>query len=344
MRELIMPILESGGVDLVLTGHSHIYERSMLVDGAYHTPTTADGVILDDGDGDPKGDGAYRKSEGLHPHQGTIQVVTGHGGAKVSRKGTMPIMKRMIVEHGSTLVDVADDVLSITMVNRAGDVRDLCQLIKRGTVTPQIVKAPRVLPPYTPPLKKPSAEPAKPKDVPKGAIALVEPHAEWDYLAGREPPKDWTAIAFIPEETAGWKAGPAGIGYGDDDDATVLKDMQGKYKTVYARTEFELEPGEKNEIEDLGLAISYDDAFIAYLNGHEVLRVGVGHGAGAEVNDVNKHNAKGYEYFSLQHALKYLDDDDNIIAVEGHNVSKSSSDFSLDPYVVAVKKKAVSKK
>lgn len=29
MREWIMPILENGGVDLVLSGHSHLYERSM---------------------------------------------------------------------------------------------------------------------------------------------------------------------------------------------------------------------------------------------------------------------------------------------------------------------------
>jgi len=32
MRHDIMPIIESGGVDLVLAGHSHIYERSMLID------------------------------------------------------------------------------------------------------------------------------------------------------------------------------------------------------------------------------------------------------------------------------------------------------------------------
>ena len=62
-----MPILESGGVDLVLTGHSHIYERSMLMDGAYATPTVAEGVILDDGDGDPHGNRSYRKSAGLPP-------------------------------------------------------------------------------------------------------------------------------------------------------------------------------------------------------------------------------------------------------------------------------------
>jgi hypothetical protein len=28
-----LPILEQAGVDLVLTGHSHAYERSFLIDG-----------------------------------------------------------------------------------------------------------------------------------------------------------------------------------------------------------------------------------------------------------------------------------------------------------------------
>ena len=50
MRAYIMPILEAGGGDLVLAGHSHTYERSMLIDGAHATPTTADGVVFDDGD------------------------------------------------------------------------------------------------------------------------------------------------------------------------------------------------------------------------------------------------------------------------------------------------------
>ena len=35
MRERALPILEAGGVDVVLTGHSHSYERSFLIDGHY---------------------------------------------------------------------------------------------------------------------------------------------------------------------------------------------------------------------------------------------------------------------------------------------------------------------
>ena len=134
MRTHIMPILEAGGVDLVLTGHSHIYERSMLMDGAYVTPTTAEGVILDDGDGNPQGDGAYRKSAGLQPHQGTIQIVAGHGGAGVSRKGTMPVMREIIVDHGSVLLDVDGDTLTGRMLDKADEIRDLFSIVKRGRV------------------------------------------------------------------------------------------------------------------------------------------------------------------------------------------------------------------
>lgn len=148
MRQHILPILESAGVDVVLTGHSHIYERSMLIDGAYGTPTVAENFVLNDGDGDPAGDGAYRKSAGLHPHEGAVQVVTGNGGAGLGRSGTVPIMKRVFVEHGSVIVDVAGDTLTAVMVNTEGKQRDLFSIVKRGQVTPQRIAKPKQLPPY----------------------------------------------------------------------------------------------------------------------------------------------------------------------------------------------------
>lgn len=40
MRQIYNPILEAGGVDLVLTGHSHNYERSVLLDGNYGISST----------------------------------------------------------------------------------------------------------------------------------------------------------------------------------------------------------------------------------------------------------------------------------------------------------------
>jgi hypothetical protein len=134
MRTHIMPILETAGVDLVMTGHSHIYERSMLIDGAYATPTRAEGVVLNDGDGNPDGDGAYLKSAGLNAHEGNVQIVTGHGGAGLSRRGTMPIMREILLEHGSVILDIEGDTLTGRMLNSDQKMRDLFSIVKRGNV------------------------------------------------------------------------------------------------------------------------------------------------------------------------------------------------------------------
>ncbi len=142
MRENFMPILEAAGVDLTLTGHSHIYERSMLMDGAYATPTVATGVILDDGDGNPAGDGAYRKSAGLQPHAGSVSIVAGHGGAGLGREGTMPVMREIILEHGSVILDIDSDTLNAIMLNKEGQTRDVFSIVKRGSVTPTRVANP----------------------------------------------------------------------------------------------------------------------------------------------------------------------------------------------------------
>ena len=330
MREYIMPILESAGVDLVLTGHSHIYERSMLMDGAYVTPTVAEGVILDDGDGDPSGDGAYEKSEGLNPHEGTIQIVAGHGGAGLGRKGTMPVMKRIIVEHGSVIVDVVDDTLTAVMVDKHGDARDLFSIVKRGSVTTKRIAKPRQLPPFSPKDIKPGFATPDQSKIPASAKPVIPKHAHWEYLAGSHPESNWTEFGYVAED---WQEGVAGFGYGDNDDATVLKNMRSNYTTVYIRCEF---PEVTDPNAELGLVINYDDAFIAYLNGHEILRVGVEEGRGARAEGVSSHEAKGYEYFLIENAQKYLRKDENVLAIEGHNVNRGSSDFSLDPYLVVV--------
>jgi hypothetical protein len=64
-------------------------------------------------------------------------------------------------------------------------------------------------------------------------LDLVPSAAVWKFLRGRQPasaPADaWQQVDF---DDSGWETGPAGFGYGDDDDATVLSDMRGRYATV----------------------------------------------------------------------------------------------------------------
>ncbi|MCA9072451.1 MAG: PQQ-binding-like beta-propeller repeat protein, partial [Planctomycetaceae bacterium] len=165
--------------------------------------------------------------------------------------------------------------------------------------------------------------------IPKDHIAIIKPHTSWQYLAGSDPPDNWTQSTDL---TKAWKQGTAGFGYGDGDDRTELKAMRGRYTRVYLRKEI---PGsELKNLKALALAINYDDAFIAYLNGQEIARINVGQGNGAKASKIGSHEAKGYELFPIENFQKQIQEGKNILAIEGHNTSLTSSDFTLDPYLV----------
>jgi hypothetical protein len=326
MRQLVMPIIEQGGVDLVLTGHSHSYERSMLMDGAYATNTVAENVILDDGDGDPSGDGAYRKSAGIHPHEGTVQVVTGNAGQTLGRHGTMPVMRRIVIEHGSVLVDVHGDTLVARMINHDGEERDLFSVVKRGRVTPTRLALPWQPPAYVKPTNevKALATPALDHRV------LVPPGATWRYAWDPLPRGlDWTRPEF---DASGWASGTAGFGFGKGEHRTDLEAMRGRHSILYLRREFEIEQADR--VTELGLQIDYDDAFIAYLNGREVARVGVGRSSGRNAQKISTRTDTGSRYIVLKEVWKHLRDGRNVLAIEGHNASLESSDLRLDPVLI----------
>lgn len=310
MREYIMPILESSGVDLVLTGHSHIYERSMLMDGAYDTPTTAENHIFDDGDGHHAGDGSYQKSPGLKPNEGTIQIVAGHGGQGLRRKGYSPVMKRSILEHGSCLVSIKGNTLSAIMLDKNGKVADEFQIEKKKPVTPVRI-----------------AKPWSPTSLQDGEY-LISKNATWSYLADGHPAKDWNKPQF---KASNWKEGRAGFGYGDDDDTTIT-DIKDKQKCIYIRREFKLKKSE--DAKKLWLSISYDDAFILYLNGKEAFRQNVKEGRGETAKGVAHHDAIKFDKFDLSTFAPLLKKGKNTIAIEGHNRSINSSDLSLHPTLI----------
>lgn len=132
MREQILPILEKGGVDLVLNAHSHGYERSMLVRGPFASPTVSKGAVLNDGDGDPNGDGEYLKPEGTVPEAGLVAVVAGTGGGVLGGTGTHRLMRRTHRGFGSVLIDIEKQRLVSRFVSDQGEVLDTFALVKRG--------------------------------------------------------------------------------------------------------------------------------------------------------------------------------------------------------------------
>jgi len=138
MRQTLLPVLEGLGVDLVLGGHSHSYERSYFINGHYGLANTfTDDFKLDLGDGDPAGDGAYRKAngEGTDPNSGAVYVVNGSGSE--FRPATLNHPAHLVgqLETGSLVIDVDDNVLSAKFLTGTGQIHDAFTIVK-GTECP----------------------------------------------------------------------------------------------------------------------------------------------------------------------------------------------------------------
>ncbi len=133
MREHFVPVLEDFGVDLQLTGHSHSYERSILLDGHYGRSDSFDPAIhaLDAGDGDPLGDGAYHKPElGPSPHQGAVYGVVGSSSQLSGDDLDHPVMTVALETLGSLAVDVVGRRLDAYFIDDTGNVRDHFRIVK----------------------------------------------------------------------------------------------------------------------------------------------------------------------------------------------------------------------
>lgn len=134
MRENALPILEAAGVDLVLTGHSHSYERSFLLDGHYGLSTTLTAAMKkDDGDGRLLGDGAYVKPIAVRaPHEGTVYAVVGSSSQTGGGPLNHPVMISSLNLLGSLALDIDGLVLDGRFINTAGAVLDNFRIVKGG--------------------------------------------------------------------------------------------------------------------------------------------------------------------------------------------------------------------
>jgi outer membrane protein assembly factor BamB len=169
------------------------------------------------------------------------------------------------------------------------------------------------------------------KELPEKMQPLIKKSADWQYLAGSHPNSDWIQPDFKDQK---WGTSAAGFGYNDDDNNTVLNNMKNRYSSVYIRKSFNIT--KPDNIQELGLIIKYDDAFIAYLNGKEILRVGVFSGSGARASSINEHEREGWEYFKIDNHANFLRKGKNVLAIEGHNRKRDSRAFTLNPYLVTL--------
>ncbi len=161
-------------------------------------------------------------------------------------------------------------------------------------------------------------------------VTILESNAVWKYTAGNSAiMSDWTSVDY---DDSIWQVGEGGIGYGDDDDATIISQTQ----SLYMRQVFTI--GEVSDIEGLSLFASLDDGFVAYLNGVEIARENIeGTPPSYSTSTVTYKEA---ELPSGQRPLQYfissdlLNNGDNILAVQTHNFGEDSSDMSSNYWLI----------
>ena len=138
MRQNVLPILEAGGVDLVLSGHSHCYERSYLLNGQYGLSGTLTGEHVIDG-GSGRDASAYKKPEGLAGNQGAVYITAGNGGHVTRWVGGStaefnptphPAMFYSALHLGSLVFDVSGNRLEAKMIRETGAVDDYFTIVK----------------------------------------------------------------------------------------------------------------------------------------------------------------------------------------------------------------------
>lgn len=165
-----------------------------------------------------------------------------------------------------------------------------------------------------------------------GQEKLVTEGEEIKYFKGTEaPPADWADPAF---DDASWLDGQTPIGYGTDlAFKTTVPDAMGDagYFTVYTRRKFNLT--DASSVKGLKLGLKYDDGVVAYLNGVEIVRKNMNDGPVAFDTPGLDHetNAAFEATFLTCDTIGTLNlkNGVNVLAVEIHNVAKTSSDLSL---------------
>jgi hypothetical protein len=131
VRENALPILEEHEVDLVLSGHSHCYQRSYLIRHHYGPSRSWDPAahLVDGGDGCPDDDrvsDCCGAGDGAYTGDGTVYAVVGNS-SRPTEPGplTHPVMAcGLLGEEGSLVIDVEGDTLEARALLGDGTVAD----------------------------------------------------------------------------------------------------------------------------------------------------------------------------------------------------------------------------
>lgn len=168
--------------------------------------------------------------------------------------------------------------------------------------------------------------------------AIVSADEIWSYFLGySQPPAGWNAPGF---DDSSWQTGQGGIGYGDDDDMTVVPNVP----SIYLRRNFIIH--DTSVITMLYLFVDFDDGFVAYLNGNEIARANIGtpgiEPAFNEYAILDSYEARlpsggipARFVIEKQVIREFLKEGENLLALQVHNCNAESSDLSSTTFLIA---------
>lgn len=159
-------------------------------------------------------------------------------------------------------------------------------------------------------------------------LVLIPQGASWKFLNnGTDPGAEWKALDFADTD---WRSGPAQIGYGDGDEATVSTEGATSPHPISAYFRRKFEVNALASVAGLTVRLVRDDGAVVYLNGQELLRDNMPSGdiKPDTLASGNATEENAFHVFNVPAAA--LKPGQNILAVEVHQVSATSSDLSFD--------------
>ena len=153
-------------------------------------------------------------------------------------------------------------------------------------------------------------------------------HSAYQYLKGKDAAglsAGWMTAAF---DDQGWASGNAPFRYGDGTGGVELTDMMNNYSTLYLRSTFECT--DTSQVREMTLTVDYDDGFVIWINGVEALRRNAPASLGHDAFAPDNHESGVGEDFIVSTGGLNLVEGTNLVAVQGFNVSLTSTDFYFD--------------
>jgi acid phosphatase type 7 len=136
IRGRFIGILERYGVDLIICGHSHLYERSRLMNGHFGLEATFNPASHNLSGSSALYDGTtnscpYIKDSGTN--RGTVYVVSGSAGALGRKQETYPHDAMFYSNHelgGASMIEVTENKFELKWLSSDGQIRDHFVMMK----------------------------------------------------------------------------------------------------------------------------------------------------------------------------------------------------------------------